>query len=151
MPTIVIVKNNTVATQWLSDFGIALAASGQVTLTDTATRDHIYGSVDLKTKVANSIFVINDGTNDLSLSDAIDYLDFTTDYELNSVALSGIDLEPIYTDIDSLSGAIDLNTGDIVSLSGAIDINIEDIVDLKNGDYDRITRQEMAMIIAFGF
>lgn len=128
--TTVIVKNNTVSNQWLSDFGIALVASGQIALNEVARLSKIYSSNDLKTKVTNDIFIINNGTSDLSKADALLYLDFTTDYELESAALSGADLT-------YLEEGIETNTINIAALS-AVD----------HTDY--VTKREIAMMIALG-
>jgi hypothetical protein len=121
MATTVVVKNNTVANQWLSDFGIVLAASGQITLSDVADLDEIYSSADLKTKVTNDIFIINNGQQDLAKADALKYIDFTTDYELDTTALSGVDLTYLETAIEALSA-----------------------------DHPKVSKNEMAMIIALG-
>lgn len=128
MATTVIVKNNTVANQWLSDFGIVIAASGQITLSDVADLDEIYASKDLKDKVNNDIFLINNGQQWLSKTEALKYIDFTTDYELDTTALSGVDLSELYNAVDALSGHIDT-------------INIE---------HPKVSKNEMAMIIALG-
>lgn len=129
MATTVIVKNNTVANQWLSDFGIVIAASGQITLSDVADLDEIYTSKDLKTKVNGDIFLISNGQEFLTKTEALKYIDFTTDYELDTTALSGIDLSELYSAVDTLSAAVDT-------------INIE---------HPKVSKDEFAMIIAFGF
>lgn len=96
MTTVVIVKNNTVADQWLSDFGVILSPSGQITLSETAPLSDIYSSQDLKSKVSNNIFLISNGSEYFDVDDALLYLDFTTDYELETTALSGV--EPVVVD-----------------------------------------------------
>ena len=144
MSTTVIVKNNTVSTQWLSDFGLAIAFGGQITLNETESLDAIYGSKNLKDMVSLGYVVINNGSQDLSTSDGLLYLDFTTDYELKSAALSGVDLT-------YLEEGIQGNTDNIEALSGDVDINTINIEALSAVDHtDYVTDDEIAMIIALG-
>lgn len=75
MTDIVIVKNNTGASVFIEDMGTAVPGSGQRTFSDIFDFTEICVSEDLKIFVNNSTFTINNGTSDLSIADAIEYLD----------------------------------------------------------------------------
>lgn len=70
----VVVKNVSGNSNWLNDFGIIVPSGGQVTLSDVASYELIGGSKDLKQKITDDVFIINDGTDDLNKNDSIDYV-----------------------------------------------------------------------------
>ncbi len=74
MSDTIIVKNNTAASVFIEDMGTAVPGSGQRTFSDIFDFNEICVSEDLLSNVVNSTFTINDGTDDLSISDAIEYL-----------------------------------------------------------------------------
>jgi len=70
----VIIKNNSGSTQELEDFGIEILNGDQIDLTNYFAYDEIGGSRELKDKVDSGDLVVNDGTNDLSATDGVEYL-----------------------------------------------------------------------------
>jgi len=74
MAITVIVKNNTGASVFIEDMGIAVPGSSQIIFSEIFDFSDICESSDLKDYVGISTFIINDGTSDLSVSDAISYL-----------------------------------------------------------------------------
>ena len=79
MSDTIIVKNNTGTAVFIEDMGIEVPGAGQRTFSDIFDFIEICRSEDLKIYVNNSTFTINDGTDDLSISDAIDYIDCKSD------------------------------------------------------------------------
>jgi hypothetical protein len=79
MSEIIIIKNNTGASVFIEDMGIAVSGSGQRTVSDIFDFNEICVSEDLKIFVNDSTFIINNGTSDLSISDANEYLDCRKD------------------------------------------------------------------------
>jgi len=74
MSNIVIVKNNTGASVFIEDMGTAVPGSGQKIFSDTFDFPEICVSKDLKALIGDSTFTINNGTDDLIISDGIDYI-----------------------------------------------------------------------------
>ncbi len=74
MATTVIVKNNTGASVFIEDMGIAVPGSSQIIFSDIFDFTDICESADLKTYVGDSTFIINDGVSDLNVSDGLDYI-----------------------------------------------------------------------------
>jgi hypothetical protein len=77
----IIAINNTVSDIEISDLGITLPADSTTTLSILFTRFKLVESDDLKTEVQNGDVIINDGSQDLSIEEAIDHLTFQTEYE----------------------------------------------------------------------
>jgi hypothetical protein len=77
----IIAKNNTGSDIFLEDLGVTIPASSNRTLTDTIEVERITESDDLKTKVTSGDITINDGINDLSISDGLLHIKFETEYE----------------------------------------------------------------------
>lgn len=72
---IVIVKNNTGTSTFIEDMGVAVPGSGERNFSDIFDFTEICISENLKYFVNNTTFTINNGTSDLNISDAIEYLD----------------------------------------------------------------------------
>ena len=72
---IVIVKNNTGSSVFIEDMGIEISGSSQRDISDIFDFTEICTSLDLKTFVQDSTFTINNGTDDLSIADATEYID----------------------------------------------------------------------------
>jgi len=70
----VIIKNNSGSDQTIEDLGLVIADGDTVTLSDEYTYDEIAGSDDLRDLVSNGDLVVNDGTNDLSATEGVEYL-----------------------------------------------------------------------------
>ena len=74
-----IFKNTTDANLNIADLsGIRLSASGTVDVTEMFTNYVLYESSDLKTVISGGQMVINDGTADLSIEDALIYCSYET-------------------------------------------------------------------------
>ena len=81
---LLIAKNNTISDIELGDlFGVVIPAGGQLNLTERI-EDYslIADSQELETSVTSSAITINNGTIDLSVSDALNALNFPTFYDL---------------------------------------------------------------------
>ena len=89
MSDTIIVKNNTGSSVFIEDMGTAVVGSGQKIFTDFFDFNEICVSEDLKIYINNSTFTINDGTDDLNISDAIDYLECKSD-ELSYDDIGGL-------------------------------------------------------------
>lgn len=87
-----IVKNTTNQTILLSDTGVSISANGQYTI-DPQTYLLWATSSDVVTRIVNGTITINDGTNDLNISDAIDHIKGYFPRKLG--VLAGTDLTPI--------------------------------------------------------
>ena len=92
--TIIIAKNNTSSAIPLDDLGVEVPGSGQRNLTDNFSKNEISASVDLDTFVSSGDITINDGTNDLSITDGLKHINFETEHE----DADGIDGVAIYND-----------------------------------------------------
>jgi hypothetical protein len=79
MANIVIVKNNTGSSIFIQDLGLELPGSGQKIFSDIFDFTEICVSEDLKSFVADSTFTINNGISDLTIADAIKYLECKAD------------------------------------------------------------------------
>lgn len=77
----IIAKNNKVSAILLEDLGIEIPGSGQENLTTYFTKVDISEGKDLKSKVSSGDIIINDGINDLSISDGLAHINFKTEYE----------------------------------------------------------------------
>lgn len=81
----IIVKNVTLSDIFIDDLGITIAASGSpgssITLSDLYTTFEIVESTDLQSEVATGDIVINDGTDDLSVSEGLNHLKIETELE----------------------------------------------------------------------
>lgn len=86
----IIVKNNTGTSVFIEDMGIAVPGSGQRIFSDIFDFTEICVSEELKSLVSNSTFTINNGTTDLTISDALDYL---TCKNINTGGVTWSDLE----------------------------------------------------------
>jgi hypothetical protein len=87
----IIAKNTTGATITLSDMGgFTIEALGQETLSNYFRSHQITASEDLASNVSSGDVVINDGSDDLSISLALEYLQLTTRYFIKD---SFIDLD----------------------------------------------------------
>lgn len=82
-PTI-IAKNNSGVAIVLSDLGISIPATSQINLTNLFDELMIAESNDLKTKVNDGTIVINDGTSDLSITDALDRINLWNVYQIKA-------------------------------------------------------------------
>lgn len=71
----VIVKNNTGDSVFIEDLGTAIAGSSQRVLSVVFDFTELCTSTNLKEYIQDSTFTINDGTTDLNIADAIEYLD----------------------------------------------------------------------------
>jgi hypothetical protein len=78
---IVIVKNITGSSIFIDDLGIDVDGSGQLNLSELFDFEDISGSDDLKILVQNGSFTINDGVDDLSVSDGMNHIYHQTVYE----------------------------------------------------------------------
>lgn len=77
MPT-VIAKNQTGTPILLPRLGqTAPATPGTITLTDDSTFFEVAAEAELQTRISSADIIINDGTSDLSIADALAYLDTT--------------------------------------------------------------------------
>lgn len=88
-----ILKNQTASAVSIDDVGQLVPASGQLTI--QATDELLFkGSDDVITLIGNGTLVLNDGTNDLSISDAIDMIKgvFPSDIEISIDKSIGPDL-----------------------------------------------------------
>lgn len=74
MPITVIVKNNTGNPVNIDDLGVSLSASEIRTLSDFFDYNDLMESEDLISFVNDGTLTINDSTSDLSIADALDYL-----------------------------------------------------------------------------
>jgi len=70
-----IVKNNTSGSVFIEDLGTAVPGSGQADFTEKFDFTEVCVSGDLQSFVQDSTFTINDGTSDLNISEAQEYLD----------------------------------------------------------------------------
>jgi len=77
----IIAKNNTAAKVKIADLGISIPASDQRDLTEVYRKAIITASEDLLVLVANGTFTINDGTEDLSITDGIKQVTMQTEWE----------------------------------------------------------------------
>lgn len=81
MATIVIAKNITVSNIIIEDLGIEIPSGAQIDLTEFFEKIEIGNSDDLDSKVSSGNIVINDGTNDLSITNGLKHINFETEYE----------------------------------------------------------------------
>jgi hypothetical protein len=79
--TTIIAKNPGGSDIGIEDLGLVVKAGEQRNLTELFSLDDITQSESLKTRVSAAQIVINDGTSDLSISDALDHLDVQTEWE----------------------------------------------------------------------
>jgi hypothetical protein len=68
----------------LEDLGLLIPASSQVSLHEQFEFSEIANADPLKAQVAAGNIIINDGTSNLSISDALYYIDYWGKYEYNS-------------------------------------------------------------------
>jgi len=81
MATIVIAKNITASNIIIEDLGIRIPFGSQINLTELFKKIEIGNSDDLDLKVSSGNIVINDGTNDLSITNGLKHINFKTEYE----------------------------------------------------------------------
>ena len=81
MAYIIIAKNDSTSVITIDDLGIEISESGEVTLSDISNLSEIISSIDLKSLVSSGSIIINNGINDLNISDGLKYISLSTDYE----------------------------------------------------------------------
>ena len=81
MATTIIVKNISGSIKEIEDLGIDVDTTGELNLTLLYTKYEILGSTDLNDLVSNGDLIINNGIEDLGLSDALMHINFETEYE----------------------------------------------------------------------
>lgn len=97
----IIATNITTSDIFIDDLGITIAASGSpdssITLSDLYTTFDIISSEDLRAEVATEFIVINDGTDDLSVDDALMHLKMETELEddYQDASLAGVNFDDI--------------------------------------------------------
>ncbi len=85
----------------IDDLGITIAASGSpdssITLSDLYTTFELVASNDLKTEVITEYIVINDGSGDLSVDDALQQLKIETEKEDvdQDASLAGVNFDDL--------------------------------------------------------
>lgn len=77
----IIAKNDSTAEIFIDDLGIGVPAFDEINLTQLFKKDEITESDDLDILVGNQSLVINDGTEDLSISNGLKHINFQTQYE----------------------------------------------------------------------
>jgi hypothetical protein len=77
----IIAKNDSTAEIFIDDLGIGVPALDEINLTQLFEKEEIVGSDDLDTLVSNGLLIINDGTDDLSISDGLKHINLQTEYE----------------------------------------------------------------------
>lgn len=125
----IIVKNISGIPQTVEDLGIIIDSTAELNLDEIFTYEEIAESNDLKNFIINSDFSISDGTSDLTITQAIDYL--TTDnlyylkenyynkYEIDNQLLDKNTLDEAYDEgglgsgriINATNGAVKIDTG----------------------------------------
>jgi len=78
---IVIVKNTTGSSVFIDDLGISVDPSGQLNLSELFSFEDISSSADLKTFVTDGTFTVNDGIDDLNISNGLKHVYHQTVYE----------------------------------------------------------------------
>lgn len=80
---IVIIKNNTESPISINDLsGVTVDSTSQLELTDIFYFYDIVKSINLKTYVSNGNIIINDGNNDLSISNALNHIGIISDWQI---------------------------------------------------------------------
>jgi hypothetical protein len=74
---VAIAKNQTAGDIDLTDIDLTVPASSQITLTDYVKFYEAAASVSLNTEINNDTILINDGIQDLTKAESLDYLDTT--------------------------------------------------------------------------
>lgn len=77
----IILKNNTSGDIFLEDLGIQIDSSASLNLLEFFTKEEVASSNDVLLNVANGNFTVNDGTQDLSISDGIKHVTIQTEWE----------------------------------------------------------------------
>jgi len=80
----IIAINDTTSDIFLEDLGVTIPASSQVSLHEQFEFSEIANADPLKVEVAAGNIIINNGTSNLSISDALYYIDYWGKYEYNS-------------------------------------------------------------------
>ena len=87
----IIAINNTGSSAWVYDLGIELLSFSQRNLTDEFKENDIATSDDLKALVIAGTIVLNDGTKDLVMAEAMDVFDEVIGLELTeTIEASGV-------------------------------------------------------------
>lgn len=129
----IIIKNNSGSNISLDDLGgLLILDSTQITASDLFIDGRIYESDDLKTQVASGDLVINDGSSDLSISDALSYLtsynyslfqpiisfNESVDDRVSNLIQDGTGLSWAYNDgLNTLTGNVSLSSFSTTDLS----------------------------------
>lgn len=104
MTTEIIAKNTTGSNIFIEDLGIDIAADSTANLTELFNVYRISESSDLVAEVQSGNIAINDGSTDLSISNAINHLTLETEYEDALTKRRAWDNQPNEPD-DNTSGA----------------------------------------------
>jgi len=144
----IIIKNNTLSEISVNDLnGLRIPLSSQVTASDLFLEPFVHKSQDLKTKVSAGDLVINNGTSDLSIANALLYLTSVNYSEVTSpinISLPKIGT-PTYSSLNDMHNILHSPgriTGGTISDAGGGTINIasgtglirildDDVSDLK--------------------
>lgn len=117
----IIAKNNTGSDIFLKDLGVTVPASSSLNLTEIIEVERITESDNLKTEVTSGDITINDGTNDLSISDGLLHIKFETEYEdestksgtwtVDSTSPVAVEGEGFYKNVDGVLYSYDQSRG----------------------------------------
>jgi len=77
----IILKNNTPIDIFIEDLGIQIDSSASLNLLEIFTKEEVSNSDNVLTNVANGNFTVNDGTQDLSISNGIKHVTIQTEWE----------------------------------------------------------------------
>lgn len=73
---VLIVKNNVNYDVMIEDMGIEILVDAQISLSELFDDFELFSSNDLKNLVSNNNLIINNGIDDLNITDAIEYITF---------------------------------------------------------------------------
>jgi hypothetical protein len=144
---ITIIKNISDIEQTIEDLGITLDSTAELNFDEIFSYDDLAESKDLKDLLLSESLVLNDGTDDLSATDAIEYLNivqlnylkenyYDKEY-LNSQLLNKNTLDEAYNEGGSGAGRI------IDATSGAVKI---DVVDANNAPLELTEKSSLPTV-----
>ncbi len=137
----IIAKNQTINNIIINDMdGLIIPGNEQINLTDDFQLDYIYESEDLITSINSGDIIINDGTNDLSIPDALIFLQSFNSTNIISGSLPGCQIRR------TTSYVLTTSWTDITMDTTDVENNVE-ILEHDNTNTNRINIKEEGLYL----
>lgn len=132
----VIAINDTTSDIFLEDLGLTIPASSQVSLHEQFEFSEIANADPLKVQVTAGNIIINDGSTNLSITNALEYIDYWTkyDYRTDQAFIEGYEFDSQYLDANDTYKILDISDLDVTPVNAQL-VGTTELEVLSGGIY----------------